>query len=969
MEAIPHETTTCAECGEAMPFVGPAGGCPACMFAAASEAWADADGSDDPTALGGCLPPLRYGHFEIARHPDGSPYELGRGAMGISYLARDTTLDCRVALKVIAAALSTKAEARARFRHEARAAAKLRHPNVASVFHYGEQAGHCFYAMEFVEGETLEARVKRDGPLPSALALEIAAQVARALVAAETQGIIHRDLKPSNLMLHAAGDGADGDGAIREAPVVKVIDFGLAKAAAGAADQTRGFIGTPAFASPEQFADAGSDVAPGASGRVDIRSDIYSLGVTLWVLLTGRTPFVGRSLAEIHDRQTRQPLPREHLHAAGTPAPVVALVCRMLATDPAERPQTPRDLVEQIRRCQSECQPSSPPRPSVSPARWKWPRLAGAVIALLLLAALAAAGFLQKVRRPAPEVSPSAGPNEEKSVAVLPFDNLSDDKENAFFADGLQDDVIASLSKIRDLKVIGRASVMGYRGAVGADKLREISQTLGVRSLLEGTVRRANDRVVVSVHLTDPRDGRQLWGETYDRTLRDAISLQGELARAVADALRVALSPEERARLERPPTNDPDAYALYLQGEALYRNSITDDARKALPLLAQAIKLDPAFALARAKLVMTLATIYFKSDEMSLAQFEAEAMPLAQEAVRLQPGLAEAHRALYVCYHYGGDRERAAAEIEAAYRLAPNDQNVLNSLANSYEASLRYPEARVVRERLVTLDPQGAHWWQILYNACREMGDYAAAARALDRAILLRPDGLSEKLSRARLEFYWKGDLEPLRRFLRDLPDTARTQRFPFPEGRANLALWGRDYAEAEKTWERAIAVLPTVDAASQVPDAWHSLGVVRLSRNGPGDQERARDAFEHALPGQRAAALANPSRGIYRAILAETLACLGREAEARAEAEIAVTLMVKPTEVRPHETAEELAVVYARLKDADRALPLLEKLLSTPPILSVHKLRFGVEWDPIRDDPRFQALMHRGNPASPAAK
>lgn len=280
-----------------------------------------------------------FQHYQICIREDGANLdELGRGAMGITYRARDTNLDSIVALKIISTRYCDDPKARERFRREARAAAQLRHPNVASVFHFGEtEAGRCFYAMELIEGETVEARIRRDGCLPPIVALEIAAQVARALMAAESHGLIHRDLKPSNLMI-VAGDAEDGDSLI-----VKVIDFGLAKAAAIAPfdpNQLKGgFSGTPEFASPEQLSSS--------QGLLDTRSDIYSLGATLWYLLCGQAPFVNRSSGE----GRAETLPLEQLALAHTPRPVVTLLSSMLALDPLERPPSARELLALIQRC------------------------------------------------------------------------------------------------------------------------------------------------------------------------------------------------------------------------------------------------------------------------------------------------------------------------------------------------------------------------------------------------------------------------------------------------------------------------------------------------------------------------------------------------------------------------------------------------------------------------------------------
>src|SRR5213082_4054713 len=284
--------------------------------------------------------PLKYDHFEVEVGADGFPVELGAGAMAITYRARDTVLNSVVALKVIDRKVAEMPGVRSRFLREARAAAQIRHPNVARVSHYGEQDGECFYVMELVEGETLEAKVRREGAMPLALALEIIEQTARALAAAEACGVVHRDIKPSNIMLESDPGGC--------APIVKVIDYGIAKilnpeAERGAEKTQPGFIGTPAFASPEQFASS-------EQTKIDTRSDIYSLGVTFWYLLSGRVPFVGRTLNDIRLRQT-EPLPIEQLKVGDVPARILALLKSMLAPDPKDRPQSARELLSAVHRC------------------------------------------------------------------------------------------------------------------------------------------------------------------------------------------------------------------------------------------------------------------------------------------------------------------------------------------------------------------------------------------------------------------------------------------------------------------------------------------------------------------------------------------------------------------------------------------------------------------------------------------
>src|SRR6476620_11280240 len=384
----------CATCGRPLTQVGPKGECLRCLVSLGLGA--EESGSEQHRSR---LTPgrLRYDHFEVEVGADGFPVELGTGAMAITYRARDTVLNSTVALKVIDRKVAQAPGVRSRFLREARAAAHIHHPNVARVSHYGEKDGECFYVMELVEGETVEAKVHREGPMPLALALEVMEQAARALAAAEARGVVHRDIKPSNIMLEC-----DAAGAL----VVKLIDYGLAKLLAPEAErpaeQTQtGFIGTPAFASPEQFARTGQTY-------IDTRSDIYSLGVTFWYLLCGRVPFVGRTLEDIHARQA-EPVPVEQLKGLDIPSRCRALLKSMLAPDPKDRPQSARELRSAVHRCYAKFS---------AEARGRRNRVAQAAAGTaLVVAAIASGAWLHQ--------SAQASAAMERSVAVLPFENLS----------------------------------------------------------------------------------------------------------------------------------------------------------------------------------------------------------------------------------------------------------------------------------------------------------------------------------------------------------------------------------------------------------------------------------------------------------------------------------------------------------------------------------------------------------------
>ena len=492
----------------------------------------------------------RFGVYEIDRREDESLYELGRGAMGVTYRATDTSLQRKVALKIIKIEIAERsADARERFMREARTAAGLRHENIATIHQFGMrvETGQYFYAMELIEGETLEERVRRAGPLDARSTIGIAQQVTSALAAAEKHRLVHRDLKPANLMLINADDPEAGRDHVRTKrsrvrafrksgiPVVKIIDFGLAKALHTAADPkslTHGrFVGTPAFASPEQF----------EHSALDVRSDIYSLGETLWFALTGKTPFAGHSVEEIRCAQKSNVLPLEQLRAAHVPSRLRSLLESMLALEPASRPGT-QELAARLQRCSPEARTA------------RRTRVTFAAAALLILGASAAITFLSV--RTQNSISNLGAP--EKSIAVLPFENRSEDKANAYFADGIQDEILTRLSKIAELKVISRTSTQRYQSK--PRNLTKIARQLGVAIILDGSVQKVGDQVRVNVGLVNAQTNSHLWADSYDRKLIDIFGVESEIAKRIAESLQAKLTGREEQALTVQPTNNPEAY-------------------------------------------------------------------------------------------------------------------------------------------------------------------------------------------------------------------------------------------------------------------------------------------------------------------------------------------------------------------------------------------------------------------------
>src|SRR6184192_2263477 len=714
---------TCAICGRPLTQIGPKGECLRCLadlgFLSGSQEPGKSDSGRRLTPG-----PLKYDHFEVEVGVDGFPIELGSGAIATTYRARDTVLNSVVALKVIDRKVAQMPGVRSRFLREARAAAQIRHPNVARVSHYGEQDGECFYVMELVEGETLEAKVRREGPIPLAVALEVIEQTARALAAAEACGVVHRDIKPSNLMLES-----DTSGAL----TVKAIDYGIAKvmgpqAEPGAEQTQAGFIGTPAFASPEQFAGAGQS-------PVDTRSDIYSLGVTLWYLLSGRTPFVGRTMEEIRARQTSE-LPLEQLRNLHLPGQVIALLESMLAPDPKDRPQSARELLSAVHSCYARFNPEAR-------SRRKRVVLAGAA-SMLAIAALALGTWLyQRTRSFTPM---------ERSIAVLPFENLSSDKENAYFAEGIQDEILTRLSKIGELKVISRTSTQNYKSA--PQNLREIAKQLGVAHILEGSVQKSADAVRVNVQLIKAANDSHLWSDTFDRKLTDIFSVESEVSKAIADQLRAKLTGHEEEVIAAKPTDNPQAYDAYLRGLAytLKTGFTPANSLSAQKYLKEAVRLDPKFALGWALLSYVDSSGYLTQSLQPTAALREEARQAAETALSLQPNLGEAVFAKGF-YHYAclKDYDTAVKYLEQAYQLLPNNSRIPQALAYVERRRGNWEKSEAYFNDAEKLDPRNVNLLSQHARSYVCLRRFPEALAKLEQILNITPDDIDTLVLKARI--------------------------------------------------------------------------------------------------------------------------------------------------------------------------------------------------------------------------
>jgi TolB-like protein/Flp pilus assembly protein TadD len=544
----------------------------------------------------------------------------------------------------------------------------------------------------------------------------------------------------------------------------------------------------------------------------------------------------------------------------------------------------------------------------------------------------------------------------EKSIAVLPFQSLSDEKENAYFADGIQDDILTNLSKIGDLKVISRMSVMSYRGDA-LRNAREIGKALGVATLLEGSVRRVGNRVRVSVQLINANNDEHIWAEDYDRDLTDVFAIQTDLAQKIASALQAKLSPNEKERLDRQPTKDPNAYLLFIQAHD-YANRpehFRDDSLKAEELFEQAIKLDPKFAAAFAGLSMVESWLYHFWDPVPARREKARLN--ADESLRLHPNLPEGHLALGFYYYYGDrDYERALAEFEIAKRDLPNEAQAYMAIGAIQRRQGKWTESTANLEKAVALDPKNASMLINLAYSYLALRNFEAADKTVDRAIAVAPQSFATLALKGYLAAALRGDLTEAERQISAVPAEVD------PNG---LITWMRSWVlMLQRKWPEALAVVQKftgetliIGTTAPLPKAFLEGSIHFLE----GDKPKAQIEFEKARVVSEQLVRDAPDDAARHAQHGLILAALGRKEEAIAEGKRAVELLPESRDAfdGPGCTTA-LAQIYAWTGETDEAFRLLDHLLSVPNGVAVPILKLDPAWDPLRKDPRFQALIDK---------
>jgi len=868
--------------------------------------------------------PREFGDYELLE-------EVGRGGQGVVFRAWQKSLNRTVAVKVIGIGRLTTTTHLKRLRREAEAAAKLNHPRIVPIYEVGERDGTYYFSMRFVEGDCLDEVVSR-GSISIRQAAEFIAKVARTVHYAHEHGILHRDIKPGNILLDADGEP-------------HLTDFGLARLVEQGSTVTGSLevMGTPSYMAPEQ--------AVGNNAAVGRATDVYGLGAVLYELLTGHAPFEGGTTYEtIHlllDAEPRQP----RLWNRKVDRDLSAVCLKCLQKNPKYRYSSALELAEDLDRWLWH-QPIRAKRSGLFTHARKWVQRNPMIAALITLSVLLATGLgvmtwqHESVRRiPA-------------GIAVLPFENLSDDKEDAFFADGVQDDVLTKLAKIADLKVISRTSVMGYRGK---RDLRQIGRALGVSHVLEGTARRDGGKVHVNAQLVDTRTDTGVWADGYDRDLKEAFAIPTQIAQKVAEQLRVKVSTAEKVAIERKPTDDLAAFDLYAQARTLLSAPIfsaTGDANllQTVNLLNQAVARDPSFFEAYCQLAHAHDLLYFLGNDRTPARL-AMADAAVQAAARLFPEAGETHLARAANLYRGYlDYDGAVAELEAAVPSLPNDPRIFELEGYIQRRQGRWEEAIRNLERAADLDPRNVFTLEQLALSYQLLRRYAQAESLLGRISIIEPNNLEIKAARAFVELDWKADTRPLHQLIEEVRATNPAATQSIVNYWLFCALAERDAAGARDALIASGENPITLANENVVFNRPFVEGLIARMTN---DDATARSAFTAARLEQERIIGAEPNYGPVLCVLGLINAGLGQKEEALRDGRRAVELLpLKKDAVGGAEIVKYLAAIAALVDDKNLAGEQLAIVADRPSSISYGQLKLLPFWDPLRGDPRFERIV-----------
>src|SRR5215469_7500035 len=858
--------------------------------------------------------------------------EIGRGGMGVIYRARQRHSRRIVALKRILSYHADSQDTLMRFRREAQAAANLDHPNILPIYEVSEShEGLPFFSMKFAGGGSLlEAAPGLRTDPRRAVALMI--KVARAVQYAHEQGILHRDLKPGNILLDGRGE-----------PLVS--DFGLAKwlEPTGDATRTPTVFGTPGYIAPEQVKESAGNLSPAA--------DVYSLGAVLFDLLTGQPPFMGEHALKTIQQATQRPAPKLRSLAPALDRDLEIICAKCLERDPQARYRSAGELADDLERWlhgrSIVARPVSPPV-----HLWRWVRrnpLVAQMAALLLTMATAVGVMISK--------SQTVSPFQASGIAVLPFETLSSDKESALFASGVYDGVLTKLAKVADLKIISHNSVAKYRGA---HDIREIGRALNVAYLLTGNVQRQGASIRVNAELIDVGKNARVWSEQYDRHPSDLFALQSAIAQKIAQKLGVNLSPAEKSAFQEAPTADPTSYDGYLRAkDLLYGIALStrqkEDLFQAVELLDQAVARDPGFFDAYCQLAGAHDRIYFLAFDHTDARLKL-AQTAMQSIQRLRPESGDTHLALAQHYYYAHrDYDRARQELVLARLTLPNESRIPLLAAYIDRREGRWEKSLEEMTQALELSPRDFSVLQQIALTYEAMGRYKEMAATLDRVLAIAPNDIPSRVRRALVDL--EGHADPTA--FHTVVDTILSENADASLCFVNPWLFLVLRAPDPTVTQRALFNMTECgcfDENIPFPSGWCEGQLAKFR----GNDSAAQAAFTSARNELGQTVQKQPDYAAALCALGVVDAVLGNKEDAIREGERAVELTpVSKNAIEGATLVRYLAVIYAWAGDKDRAIQRLAETTYLPGShISYGYLRLHPLWDPLRSDPRFQAIV-----------
>jgi serine/threonine protein kinase/Tfp pilus assembly protein PilF len=925
----------CPKCGAEIPADAPDGGCPGCLLESGLRLLASED-EDAPTVapkqqrttserLVEILGEL--GDYELLE-------EVGRGGQGVVFRARQKSLNRTVALKVISLGQWASKGHLKRFRREAEAAASLDHPSIVPIYEVGEREGACYFSMKFVEGGQLDEVVKR-APMSIRQAAELIAKVARTVHHAHEHGILHRDIKPGNILLDETGEP-------------HLTDFGLARLVETESTVTRTMevLGTPSYMAPEQ--------AVGNNATISSVTDVYGLGAVFYQLLTGQPPFAGGTTYEtiklLLDTEPRPP----RLLNPKVDRDLSTICLKCLEKDPKRRYASALALAEDLEHWLKHERIQAKPSGFFTHAR-KWVQREPAIAALIASLVALAAGVGWNVWKSEIISRPAT-----RGIAVLPFENLSGDPDNAYFAGGIQEEILTRLASIADLKVISRTSTQQYQSK--PRNLREIARQLGVAHILEGSVQKAADQVRVNVQLVNAQTDSHLWAETYDRKLSDIFGVESEIAKGIAESLQAKLTGREEQVLAVKPTNNSEAYDAYLRGLSLDARS--SPSSEAAGFYEQAVQLDPNFAIAWARLSREDAKLYFHPVYTTPGRRDAAKRAL-ENAQKLRPDSPETMLALgYYQYWVLGDYPAAKTTFREVSKTLPGNSDVPYALGRVTRREGHWDQSIAYFEQALTLDPRNVELLEDAAWTYAMLRQFPAALKLCDRVLDIMPNDL-DVIAKKASGYQAQGNLQEAARLLSGINEqTPNDDTFQIKITQFRLE---RNYGEAVRLLQARLAQFRFDSEYFKSVDQITLAIIQRLAGDTTGAKvtaEQARNTLEPLYKNQ----LANFG---LTAMLSMANAVLGERESALKEAERTTMLYPRAKDSVSAPTFEEgLAVIQTILGEKSRPISTLTRLLQIPydgglyglPVTPA-LLRLDPLWDPLRTDPAFQKLCQENQP------